>query len=91
MEEKIYIDEKGRKWYEYYDKNYTVETEDGDYLSGIATVMRKPGMLSTGFSYLYVDKEHNIEAHSLGLTSDVARKYFEETIECKLGKLKWLN
>lgn len=84
-----YVDRKGREWIELFEKEYLIETDDDDTLCGTATILIKKTEGSTGSYYLIVDKEHQIEARSLGFDLTRAKHFFYETIS-SLGKLKWL-
>lgn len=90
MTKETYTDSKNRKWTEYYDKEYTVETEDGETLCGTATVLIKEGTCLNGTDWSLVDKEHEIESKSLAFSYKYAKKYFEETMTAMFGKFNWV-
>jgi hypothetical protein len=89
MTTETYTDSKNRKWTEYKDKDYSIETEDGDILYGTATILIKEGTCVDGTDWYFVDKEHQIESKSLAFNYKDARKYFEETINTVFGKINW--
>jgi hypothetical protein len=91
MTGETYTDSKNRTWTEYREKDYSVETNEGETLYGTAAILIKAGTCEDGTDWYFVDKEHEIESKSLGFNYKDARKYFEETMNAMFEKFNWIS
>lgn len=85
LNQNIFVDENGERWYKIRSKNYAVIGDD-ETLIGTVT------LFCTGKKgwFKYIDIEHGIET-AKHWHRPMAKKFFEEHMEKHLGKIYWIR